>query len=461
MVEGEADMAEKQDVEWKESWRDEYLKWICGFANAKGGKIYIGTNDDGNVVGLEDSKKLMEDIPNKINNYLGIIVDVNLLEEDGKEYIEIDVPPVSYPVSYRGEYHYRSGSTKQQLVGSALTDFLLRKTGAKWDSVPYDGITVDMLDQESFDIFRREALRTKRLTQEDLDCSNEELLDKLGLLVEGKLKRAAILLFYRHPERLFTGAYVKIGKFGDGPDLLYEDTIEGSLMIMADRAIDTIYLKYLKAAVSYDKDVRVETYPFARAALREAFFNALVHSKWQEGNPIQIKIRDNEIFISNSCSFPEGWTTQNLLKPHKSVPYNPDIANAFYKAGYIETWGRGVEKIIKACKEIGAKDPEYEVEFGDITIRFEALDLDYTTDKASNKALNKALFKALNEEERIILETIIEQPRTSQEEMVDRTGYSRSKIQRIMKQLKNKGLIYRAGAKKNGTWIVIGITDEN
>ena len=78
----------------------------------------------------------------------------------------------------------------------------MRKTGSKWDSVPYDGITVEMLDQESFDIFRREALRTNRLSQEDLDCSNEELLDKMGLLVDGKLKRAAILLFYRHPERL-------------------------------------------------------------------------------------------------------------------------------------------------------------------------------------------------------------------------------------------------------------------
>ena len=139
-------MAEKQDVEWKESWRDEYLKWICGFANAKGGKIYIGTDDRGHVVGLPDSKKLLEDLPNKIQNYLGIIVDVNLHEKDGKEYIEIDVPPISYPVSYRGEYHYRSGSTKQQFVGSALTDFLLRKTGQKWDAVPYDGITVDMLD---------------------------------------------------------------------------------------------------------------------------------------------------------------------------------------------------------------------------------------------------------------------------------------------------------------------------
>ena len=65
-------MAESQNIEWKESWRDEYLKWICGFANAQGGKIYIGTRDDGTV-------KLLEDIPNKIQNKLGIMADVNLL----------------------------------------------------------------------------------------------------------------------------------------------------------------------------------------------------------------------------------------------------------------------------------------------------------------------------------------------------------------------------------------------
>ena len=81
-------MAESQNIEWKESWRDEYLKWICGFANAQGGKIYIGCNDDGEIVGVEDSKKLMEDIPNKITQSLGIVADVNLLEKDDKEYIE-------------------------------------------------------------------------------------------------------------------------------------------------------------------------------------------------------------------------------------------------------------------------------------------------------------------------------------------------------------------------------------
>ena len=72
-------MAESQNVEWKESWRDEYLKWICGFATAQGGKIYIGVADDGKVTGVEGSKKLLEDIPNKVQSTMGIIVDVNLL----------------------------------------------------------------------------------------------------------------------------------------------------------------------------------------------------------------------------------------------------------------------------------------------------------------------------------------------------------------------------------------------
>lgn len=93
-------MAENQNVEWKELWKDEYLKWICGFANAQGGKIYIGKKDDGTVIGLQDSKKLLEDIPNKVRDVLGIIVDVNLLTEDGKDYIEIRVNSNSYPVNY-------------------------------------------------------------------------------------------------------------------------------------------------------------------------------------------------------------------------------------------------------------------------------------------------------------------------------------------------------------------------
>jgi len=227
-------MAESQNIEWKESWRDEYLKWICGFANAQGGKIYIGTDDDGKVVGIADSKKLLEDIPNKVRDILGIIVDVNLLSENRKDYIEIQVNPSSYPVNYKGEYHYRSGSTKQLLRGASLTEFLLSKTGYRWDAVPIDGVMAEDLDKESFDIFRREALRSGRMTKEDLKMSNEELLDNLGLTENGKLKRAAVLLFHRNPEKWVTGAYIKIGYFGEGSDLRYQDEIHGSLFMQAE-----------------------------------------------------------------------------------------------------------------------------------------------------------------------------------------------------------------------------------
>ena len=122
-------MPEHQNIEYKQSWRDEYLKWVCGFANAQGGKIYIGIDDKGDVTGLEDYKRLMDHIPNKIVNHLGVLADVNLHISDGKHYIEIDVAANAIPVSYHGIYHYRSGSTKQELKGNALNQFMLKKMG--------------------------------------------------------------------------------------------------------------------------------------------------------------------------------------------------------------------------------------------------------------------------------------------------------------------------------------------
>jgi ATP-dependent DNA helicase RecG len=80
-------MPEQQNIEYKSSWHDDYLKWICGFANAQGGRIYIGKDDDGNVVGVEDYKKLMDDIPNKIKNLMGITGEVNLLQDNDKHFV--------------------------------------------------------------------------------------------------------------------------------------------------------------------------------------------------------------------------------------------------------------------------------------------------------------------------------------------------------------------------------------
>lgn len=201
---------ENQQVEWKESWRDEYLKWLCGFANAEGGVLVIGRNDRSEPVGVRDAKKLLEDIPNKVRDVLGIMVDVNLLVEAGKELLEIRVAPYPSPISYKGEYHYRSGSTKQELKGAALSRFLLKKQGLHWDGVPVPYVGPGDLDRRTLAEFRKQALNSGRLSTEILKEPDPSLLDKLHLLEGEYLKRAAVLLFHPEPERFVTGAYVKL-----------------------------------------------------------------------------------------------------------------------------------------------------------------------------------------------------------------------------------------------------------
>lgn len=442
-------MAESQNIEYKESWRDEYLKWVCGFANAQGGTIYIGIDDAGNVVGVKDVKKLMEDIPNKIQTVLGIVSDVNQKTKDGKDYIEIRVEPSSYPVNYHGEYHYRSGATKQQLKGFALTEFIRNKTGFLWDAVPVDNIGIEDLDQDSIEIFKREALRKQRMEKEDLDIPNDELMDHLDLLVDGKLKRAAVMLFYRKPGRIITGSYVKIGKFGEGSDLQYQDTVEGSLFNIADKVIDLIYTKYLKAKITYEHDVRVETYPFPREGVREAIYNALGHNNYAASIPIQIRIEDDAMYISNNCILPKNWTVDTLMKPHKSEPFNPSIAHVFYRAGYIESWGRGIQKICEACQELGTPDPEYRVLGDDITVKFFALEDAKISESKNPKHQGDVLGDVLEDR---ILDELRRNPSLNQKELANMLHTSVPSVQRAMSRLKDDGRLIRKGGKRFGYW---------
>ena len=401
---------------------------------------------------MKDVKKLMEDIPNKIQSGLGIVADVNKHTKDGKDYLEIKVDPSSFPISYHGEFHYRSGATKQQLTGIALTEFITKKTGVRWEDVTVDGITVDDLDAESFKIFRREALRSKRMTEAELNISNEELLSKLKLLSNGKLKRSAVLLFYGDPSIVQVGSFVKVGKFANGT-VEYHDDLEGSLISTADKVVDLIYLKYLKAKITYEHDRRVETYPFARNAIREAIYNAIAHNCYMYGTPIQIRIEEEQIIISNRCILPEGWTAETLMQPHDSIPYNPDIANVFYRAGYIETWGQGIQKICDECIALGAELPKYEIIGTGLRVYFPALKSALIDQPKAPKHQNTDKHSALDDAMVLrIIEKLKEQPDISQEALGESIGVTRRVVQKYINALKEAGRIERVGGKRYGHW---------
>ncbi len=346
------------------------MKWICGFANANGGTIYIGKDDNGQIVGVADTRKLLEDIPNKVRDILGILVDVDLHETDKGDYIEIKVDHYPNAVNYKGQYHYRSGSTKQELKGAALDKFLLQKTGKRWDSVPVPNVSVNDLKAETFDFFRKKGIQSRRLDESGLKDNNAQLLENLKLTDGKYLKRAAVLLFHPDPEKFVTGAYIKIGYFEKEVDLIFQDEVHGNLFEQVEKTLDLLFTKYIKAMISYEGIHRIETYEYPKEAVREALLNSIAHKDYAGSTPIQIRVYKDKIMIWNEGHLPDDWTIDNLLENHSSRPYNPDIANAFFRSGYVESWGRGISKMTELCVAEGLPKPSYQFKGSDCWVVF-------------------------------------------------------------------------------------------
>ncbi|MBR4768702.1 MAG: putative DNA binding domain-containing protein [Lachnospiraceae bacterium] len=446
-------MAECQNIEYKESWRDEYLKWVCGFANAQGGKIYIGRDDNGDVVGVKDVKKLLEDIPNKIRESMGIIVPVNLLSENDLPYIEIDVPAFPIGITYKGQYHYRSGSTKQVLSGPSLEAFLLKKRGVTWDNLPLPAFGLADVDDEIIKKFKELVTKKGRIAATLLNESKEVLLEKLHLTNGAYLTNAAMLLFSKDPEKYQLGAFIKIGYFENDSDLLYQDEIHGSLLEQVDKALEVIYLKYMRAKIRYEGVQRIERYFVPEDALREALLNAVCHKQYQSGIPIQISVYEDRLYVANIGSLPENWTLENLMQKHASKPYNPNVAYAFYLAGFIESWGRGVEKICNALKADHLPMPEYTIHPGDIMIKFTGPEdrIVRVTDRVTNEVTNH-----LSNRERQLLQLLAEDPGYTMPQLALRMSVSRKTVAEYLKSLKEKSFIIRVGTTRNGHWEIQG-----
>ena len=351
-------MSESQNIEWKRSWHDDYLKWLCGFANAVGGTIYIGKDDDGVVTHLENHKALMESLPNKIRENLGIICDVNLHDEAGKKYIEIRVNPYSVPVSLRGRYYYRSGSSKMEMTGNTLNEFLLKKAGKTWDDVIEEGAGLDDIDDNSIKTFVKDALKSGRMPNDIGELSTVELLEKIRLLDHGKLKRAAIILFGKDPNRFYPNIKVKIGRFGvNDADLRFQEVEEGNIIELLKTVPNQLNYKFFTKPIDFEGLLRIEKDEYPVAAVREMLLNALVHRSYM-GSMIQMRVYDDKLNIWNEGLLPEGMDFESLKHHHISRPRNQLIADVCFKAGYIDSWGRGTLKIYEACKEMGLPEPE-------------------------------------------------------------------------------------------------------
>ncbi len=453
-------MAEQQNIEYKQSWHDDYLKWVCGFANAIGGRIYIGIDDKGNVVHLSDYERLMEDIPNKIRNSMGIICDVQLEDKEGKKYISIKVNPYSVAVSLRGRYYYRTGSTKMELSGIELNEFLLKKAGKTWDDVVEEGAAMKDIDEPSITKFIEDSKEKGRMP-ETKGLSAFQILEKLQLTEGRKIKRAAIVLFGKDPNRFYPNIQVKIGRFSkDSTDLKFHEIVEGNLVQMLDGVQAQLNYKFLTRPVDFVGMQRVEKDEYPVAALREMLLNALVHRTYM-GADIQMRVYDDRLSIWNEGGLPFGLTLEELKGEHNSRPRNPKIAKACFMAGYIDTWGRGTIKIYNSCKEHGLPEPTILEKDGGFMVAL------YKTAQGTGEGgaiggveggaisgVIVSVIDSLTDRQKDILTIIKENNKITYKAIAKKLSINESAVGEHIKALKEKGAIKRDGSTR-GKWLTI------
>jgi ATP-dependent DNA helicase RecG len=305
------------------------------------------------------------------------------------------------------------------------------------------------LEPAAFDLFRKKATRSKRVEEETLNESNHLLLDHLNLTDSGQLKRAAALLFHARPEKFFTGAYVKIGFFENEADLLYHDEVHGNIFGQVDKTMDLLQTKYMKAYIDYDGIQRTETFPYPENALREAVLNSIAHKDYSGGIPIQIKVFEDKIRIWNDGQLPRDWSVADLLASHPSHPNNPDVANAFFRAGMIESWGRGIEKIVKLCVDAGLPEPLFNSSLGGLQIEF------YPKKEKGKEIIEKNVVKGVVKTSDKILNLMKENNEITIIQISEKIGITVKAIEKQISTLRKLGLVKRVGSDKSGSWQIM------
>lgn len=361
-------LKESQELELKSEWSDESLRSLCAFANTDGGKLILGIDDKGKILGIKNSKKLLEDIPNKINSHLGIIPKVTVNSDEGKEIISIEIPSAASQVSYKSKFYVRSGSTNQELNGDDLTRFLHSKNRISWEGIPEEKASIkEDINLETIEKFKNLAVKRFPLIRDEKNIEN--LLRKLNL-IEGKfLKRAAILLFGNNPKKFYISAIIRIGKFLSDTNVISTDEINGNLFEQSENALEILKTKYLVSKFRYEGIYRKEDLEYPEEALKEAIINSIIHKDYL-GPHIQLRVDLDKLSLWNAGTLSKDLKIEDLKKVHKSSPRNKIIAEVFFKAGLIENWGRGTVDIIRYCKAAGLPEPEFIEEQGGFTVNF-------------------------------------------------------------------------------------------
>lgn len=271
--------------------------------------------------------------------------------------------------------------------------------------------------------------------------SIEQLFDKLRLTENRQLKRAALVLFGKDPGKFYPSIYVRIGRFRDELDLVFQESEEGNIINLYQAVLDQINHKFIIKNITFEGMYRIETPEYPREAMREAILNALVHRNYM-GAHTQIRVYDDKISFWNEGNLQSPLTVESLKRPHSSRPRNVLIADVCFKGGLIDTWGRGTIKILETCKHAGLPDPEIIERDGGLLVTIFKNNL--TGEQLAKLGLNERQLKAVD--------YVKEKGKITNKEYQTLNSISERTASRELSELTNKQVLKSSQTKGAGSY---------
>ena len=416
-------MRKTRTLEFKETITNTFLKTVSAFSNYDGGTILFGVDDDGNIKGLPDARQACLDIENKINDSITPQPDYMLEIQNSDQTIKLTVKSgLQKPYLYKSKAYKRNDTATIEVDTLEFSRLVLDGKNIRFEELPCK-------DQElSFEILCRKLKENIRIENFDKDT-----LKTLNLYNDdnGFNNAAGLLADKNH----FPG--IDIVKFGENISIIQKrSTFENvSVLEVYEKALE-VFRDYYQYEVIQGAD-RKKMEKISEAAFREAIANALIHRVWDVDSQIRVSMFDDRIEIVSPGGLPSGITEEEYLAGKLSVLRNRNLANVFYRLGFVEIFRTGITRIKQLYAEALIK-PNFEVSENAIKITLPIFEknVDLTEDEiVIYKLLSKTILKPISE-------------------VAPYVPFGKSKTTKLLKEMCQKGVITVEGKGKGTKYII-------
>lgn len=461
---------ENEKLEFKSNLQKEAIaKVLASFLNTKGGRLIIGLEENGGVVGIKNAGVQSQEL----RQYLvqSIVpdspIDIDVIEIKGKELVICKVQEgTKQPYIFDGTIFYRNGAHTRKATSAQVSALISQRQEDElhWERQINLRLEWEDLDQNLIVETFNEAKRTNRSSYDGIDVGT--FLTQYGLMSNMSFTNACGLLFAKNTSKFYPQARVRLTEYPESKTsdkFIRDEYLEGNLFTLFDRLQS--YSDSLGIRSVFTDDWQRNDFKFPAKALDEGFVNALIHRDYASFNSqMTISVYPDRLVIANSGSLPEELGgISSLKKEHRSFPNNPDIAHLFFLRGYIEKLGRGTNKIIEQCKNAGLKAPQWRNTKSEVVLTFFGSDSRNDAVKVKIDALNeaqndalKAKIDALNlkvtkkalDRYYDIVSLIYSNDNVALKDITHTLSASRATIQRYLLSLMDLGVIEPIGSKK-------------